>query len=141
VRLAALRDAPYAFGATWENEKHRTEEEWRTSVVARTRFVAESDGQALGMASVGEAGVSRAASVTSFWVHPSVRGKGVADSLLLGVIDWAKQKGDDQLVLWVTEGNTRAEKLYERYGFRRTGASQRIRAGEERLEFEMSVRL
>jgi len=70
-----------------------------------------------------------------------VRGKGVADSLLLAVIDWAKHKGDNQLLLWVTEGNTRAEKLYEHYGFRRTGATQRIRAGEERLEFEMSVRL
>lgn len=141
MRLAALKDAPYAFGSRWEIEKDRTEQEWRASVVARMRYVAEGDGQVWGMASIGESGHSGAASVTSFWVHPDARGKGVSDSLLLAVIDWAKERGDSQLLLWVTEGNTRAEKLYERYGFRRTGATQRIRPSEDRLEFEMSVRL
>ena len=141
MRLAALKDAPYAFGSKWEIEKDRSEQEWRAAVVARMRYVAEAEGQVMGMASIGESGYSRAASVTSFWVHPAARGKGVADSLLLAVIEWARQKGDTQLLLWVAEGNARAEKLYERYGFRRTGATQRIRATEERMEFEMSARL
>jgi GNAT superfamily N-acetyltransferase len=140
VRLAALKDAPYAFGSKWEIEKDRPEQAWRDAVVSRTRFVAEADGQAVGMASVG-AGDSRAAAVTSFWVHPQARGKGVSDALMLAVIESAKQAGHNQLLLWVTEGNTRAEKLYERYGFSRTGASQQVRAGEDRLEYEMSVRL
>lgn len=141
MRLAALKDAPYAFGSTWEHEKERTEQKWRNSVVSRTRFVAEADGQVIGMASVGAADSSGAASVTSFWVHPQARGQGVGDSLLLAVAESAKKAGFDQLRLWVTESNTHAEGLYERHGFQRTGASQQVRAGEDRLEFEMSVRL
>ena len=136
-----MKDAPYAFGSRWEIEKDRTEEEWRAAVVARMRYVAEADGQVVGMASVGESGHPGAGSVTSFWVHPAARGKGVSDCLLLAVIDWAKHSGDDHLHLWVAEGNTQAERLYERHGFRRTGATQRVRPSEERMEFEMSVAL
>jgi ribosomal protein S18 acetylase RimI-like enzyme len=74
-------------------------------------------------------------------VHPEARGKGVADSLLLAVIESARRAGNNQLLLWVTEGNTRAERFYEHYAFRRTGATQQVRPGEDRLEFEMSVLL
>lgn len=136
----ALKDAPYAFGSTWEHEKNRTEEEWRASVVSRTRFVAESEGQVVGMASVGEAGTGRAGSLTSFWVHPQARGKGVGDSLILASVESAREAGYDELFLWVTESNTHAERLYERHGFQRTGAIQPVRPGDDRLEFEMSVR-
>ena len=37
---------------------------------------------------------------------------------------------------WVTEVNAGAQRLYERNGFTRTGASQDVRPGE--LEHEMS---
>jgi ribosomal protein S18 acetylase RimI-like enzyme len=133
-----LKEAPSAFGSTWEREKDRTEEEWRNAVVSRTRFVAESDGQAVGMASVGEAGPGRAGSVTSFWVHPRARGKGVGDALLLATIESARAAGYDELFLWVVEANDHAQKLYERHGFQRTGATQLVRPGDDRLEFEMS---
>jgi len=141
VRLAALKDAPYAFGSTWEHEKNRAEEEWRASVVSRTRFVAEADGQVAGMASVGEAGDARTGSLTSFWVHPRARGEGVGDSLMLASVESAKGAGYDELLLWVTENNVHAERLYERHGFQRTGATQQVRPGDDRLEFEMSLRL
>jgi ribosomal protein S18 acetylase RimI-like enzyme len=141
VRLEALKDAPYAFGSTWEHEKNRTEEEWRASVVSRTRFVAESDGQVVGMASVGEAGHGTAGSLTSFWVHPLARGKGVGDILILVSVESAREAGYDRLLLWVTENNTHAERLYERHGFQRTGATQMVRPGDDRLEFEMTLSL
>ena len=141
MRLEALKDAPYAFGSTWEHEKNRTEEEWRASVVSRTRFVAESDGQVVGMASVGEAGEGTAGSLTSFWVHPLARGKGVGDILILASVESAREAGYDELLLWVTENNTHAERLYERHGFHRTGAIQPVRPGDDRLEFEMMLSL
>ena len=141
MRLEALKDAPYAYGSTWEHEKNRTEEEWRASVVSRTRFVAESDGQVVGMASVGEAGRSTAGSLTSFWVHPLARGKGVGDILILASVESAREAGYDELLLWVTENNTHAERLYERHGFQRTGAIQAVRPGDDRLEFEMTLSL
>jgi len=136
-----LRDAPYAFGSTWEREKDRPEEDWRRAVESRERYVAELDGRVVGTASGGESGYSRAASLTSLWVDPSARGSGVGDSLIAAVTAWARDAGYQQLMLWVTEGNANAETLYHRHGFRRTGAIQPVRAGEDRLEFEMSVRL
>jgi GNAT superfamily N-acetyltransferase len=103
--------------------------------------VAELDGRVVGTASGGESGYSRAASLTSLWVDPSARGKGVGDSLIATFVSWAQGAGYQQLMLWVTEGNTNAETLYQRHGFRRTGAIQPVRAGDDRLELEMSVRL
>jgi ribosomal protein S18 acetylase RimI-like enzyme len=141
VRLAALKDAAYAFGSTWEREKDRSEEQWRAAVVSRTRFVVEADGQAVGMASVGEAGSRRAGSVTSFWVHPSARGKGVGDALLLATVETAREAGYDELLLWVVENNEHAQRLYERHGFKRTGATQHVRPGDTRIEYEMSRKL
>jgi len=138
IRLSALEEAPHAFGSTWEHEKDRTEDDWRSAVVSGTRFVAESDGLAVGMASVGEAGSSRTGSVTSFWVHPRARGKGVGDALLLATIESARAAGYDELLLWVVENNDHAQRLYERHGFQPTGATQMVRPGDDRLEYEMS---
>lgn len=140
MRLTALKEAPYAFGATWENEKDKSELDWRDAVKSRARFVAELDGQVVGMAAVGESGCSRAASLTSLWVDPQARGEGVGSSLVLAAIAWATDAGHHQLLLWVTDGNSHAERLYERHGFRRTGDTQQVRLGEDRLEFEMSLR-
>jgi GNAT superfamily N-acetyltransferase len=140
VRLTALKEAPYAFGSTWENEKDKSELDWRDAVNSRARFVAELDGQVVGMAAVGEAGISRVASLTSLWVDPRARGKGVGDSLVLAAIAWATDAGHNQLLLWVTDGNAYAERLYERHGFRRTGDTQQVRLSEDRLECEMSLR-
>jgi GNAT superfamily N-acetyltransferase len=134
-------DAPYAFGSTWEHERKRTEHEWRAAVVSRTRYVAESVGQVVGMAAIGPSTYTGAADITSLWVAPEARGKGVGDLLILAVVAWAKEGGYGQLFLWVTEGNEHAEQLYERHGFGRTGDTQRVRPAEDRVEFEMSAKL
>lgn len=138
VRLRALKDAPYAFGSTWDQEKDRSEQAWREAVASRVRLVAARGDQVIGMAAVGPSMFSGEADVTSFWVAPHARGKGVGDSLLLAVAAWAQEGGYHDLFLWVTDGNAPAEKLYERHGFRRTGAVQIVRPGAPRLEYEMS---
>ena len=140
MRLAALKDAPFAFGSKWEHEKERAEEGWRNAVVSRTRFVAEADGDAIGMAAIGPSTYTGAAAITSVWVSPEARGKGVGDSLVRALFAWARERGYTQLLLWVADGNTHAEALYKRHGFRRTGDVQQVRADEDRMEFEMSVR-
>lgn len=137
VRLAALKDAPYAFGSTWEHEKERSEEEWRQALTSRTRFVAVLDGQIVGLAAGGESGPHSVAALTSLWVDPGARGRGVGDELVTCVTAWAQAEGYNQLVLWVTEGNGHAEALYERSGFSRTGEV----IEEPRREFEMWKRI
>jgi GNAT superfamily N-acetyltransferase len=70
------------------------------------------------------------------WVDPGFRRRGVGQALVQRVIEWGQTSGYDELFLWVVDGNSNAERLYERNGFRRTGAAQEVRAGE--LEYEMS---
>jgi ribosomal protein S18 acetylase RimI-like enzyme len=134
VRLAALKEAPYAFGSKWENEKDRSEEEWRHFVASRWRFVAVRGGQVVGTAAGGDANYTGAAALTSLWVEPGSRGLGIGDQLVIAVLDWAKAAGFSRALLWVSEGNLYAEALYRRHGFSRTGEVVR----DPRREFEMS---
>jgi GNAT superfamily N-acetyltransferase len=105
-------------------------------VTSRLRFVAVLDDQVVGLAAGGDSNYSRTASLTSLWVDPSARGRGVGDRLVMAVLDWAESEGFNQVLLWVTEGNSKAESLYQRNGFIRTGEV----ITEPRREFEMSRR-
>lgn len=138
VRLAALREAPYAFGSTFEAEIGSDEETWRARLVDRTRFVAESDGKVLGTVGGGESNHPGTAALTSLWVDPQARGRGVGEGLVRAVLDWAQRSGFEEVVLWVVEGNSSAERLYERAGFKSTGAVATVRPGDDRVEHEMS---
>src|SRR5258708_38454612 len=141
LRLAALTEAPYAFGSIYASESGFGEEWWRQRLVDRTRFVAEVDGEPAGIVSGGESGLEGMAAVTTMWVDPNFRRQGVGDLLVKSVLDWARSTGYSRIVLWVTEGNEQAEKLYERNGFLRTGQVSLVRAGEDRIEYEMGRKL
>jgi GNAT superfamily N-acetyltransferase len=112
---------------------------WRRRVVERERFVAEVDGAVAGTASGGDGEVNGAAAMTAMWVDPRHRRLGVGDLLVKTMIGWARARGYGRLLLWVTDVNVAAQRLYERNGFARTGASQEVRPGE--LEHEMSREL
>jgi ribosomal protein S18 acetylase RimI-like enzyme len=136
-----LKDAPYAFGSTYEAEVNRPEERWRAAVADRTRFVAESGGEVMGTVGAGASDVTGTAALTALWVAPAARGRGVGEALVNKVVEWAKDSGYDQVMLWVVEGNAAAESLYRRTGFRRTGSVQMVRPGDPRIEYEMSRQL
>lgn len=140
VRLAALREAPYAFGSTWELESELNEEGWREGLSKRTQFVAISEEVVVGTAG-GISDDGRTAHLVSMWVDPRWRGQGVGDRLVKVVLDWARNAGFEEVRLWVADGNREAERLYTRNGFGRTDAVQPIRVGEPRLEFEMALSL
>jgi len=139
VRLAALQEAPYAFGSTYEREVELPEERWRQGLRDRTRFIAEVDGVVAGTVSGGDGDSTSVAAMTAMWVDPRFRRKGVGDLLVKTLLDWARGARYDRMFLWVTEGNDNAESLYHRNGFIRTGADQEVRPG--RLEYEMSLSL
>jgi GNAT superfamily N-acetyltransferase len=136
VRLDALKEAPYAFGSSYEAEVKAPDGRWRDVVTNRTRFVAEVDGAVAGTVSGGDGESRRAAAMTAMWVEPRFRRQGVGDLLVKTVVEWAQASGYAQMLLWVTDGNANAERLYERNGFRRTGAQQDVRPGK--VEREMS---
>jgi ribosomal protein S18 acetylase RimI-like enzyme len=125
VRLAALREAPYAFGSTYAREAAFTEEQWRGRINDRsvTYFAYLPDNPE----PAGLAGVyveDDVADVVSMWVRPSARGRGAGEALIEATADWAKARDHSCLLLWVTESNTPARKLYDRCGFALTGERQ-----------------
>jgi GNAT superfamily N-acetyltransferase len=136
VRLEALREAAYAFGSTLAREQERPEADWRRALTSRVRFVAESGSAVVGTVSCGDGESTGVAALTAMWVDPAFRRRGIGALLVQRAIEWARETGYSQLVLWVVDGNEDAERLYARHGFRRTGAQEEVRPG--RLEYEMS---
>lgn len=124
LRLAALAEAPYAFGSRlsdWAGEGDR-EERWRARLDVPGSFnvVAVLDGQPAGMASGVPAG-DGVAELISMWVSPAARGQGVGDQLVGAVERWARQVRAGVLRLAVAQGNENAAALYRRNGFSLTG--------------------
>jgi GNAT superfamily N-acetyltransferase len=141
VRLAALREAPYAFGSKFEVEATASEESWRHRVIDRTRFVAEVERQVVGTVGAGAGEFAGTAVLTALWVDPRFRGQGVGSALVGVVVEWAGSQDCSQVLLWVTEVNKTAERLYKRHGFSRTGRVDEVRRGEATVEYEMSKRV
>ena len=138
IRLAALQEAPYAFGSTYEAEVGASEESWRHRLSERARFVAEVGGQVVGTVAAGPGELDGAAALTALWVDPGFRSQGVGTALVEAVVDWAKSQGYGQVLLWVTEMNEKAQSLYERHGFARTGRVIEVRPSEPTVEYEMT---
>ncbi|TYB95008.1 GNAT family N-acetyltransferase [Micromonospora sp. WP24] len=125
LRLAALTEAPYAFGsqlADWQGDGDR-EERWRGRLAIAGAFnvVAMLDGQPVGMASGVPTDRNGVVELISMYVAPVGRGRGVGDHLLRAVEQWARQVGAGTLRLAVVEGNENASALYRRNGFHDTG--------------------
>jgi GNAT superfamily N-acetyltransferase len=140
VRLAALRDAPYAFSSTYERETGFAEAEWRRRADGRNNFLAylpELGATPAGIA----AGIEEepgAFELVSMWVRPEARGRMVGPALITAVIDWARARGAAALHLWVTESNKPARRLYERSGFTPTGERQPLPSDPELAEIGMT---
>jgi ribosomal protein S18 acetylase RimI-like enzyme len=125
LRLAALTEAPYAFGsqlADWQGTGDR-EQRWRDrlSLPGSYNVVAVLDGQPVGMASGVPTDQDGVVELISMYVAPAGRGRGVGDHLLHAVERWAQQVGAATLRLAVAEGNRNALALYQRNGFHDTG--------------------
>lgn len=144
LRLAALEEAPYAFGSRledWQGENDR-EDRWRERLALPGSYnvVATIEGRAVGMAS-GVPTEDGHVGVISMWVAPTARGRGVGDALLSDIQRWARQSGARNLRLNVAEGNPSAAALYERNGFRFTGEVLEPEADSASREFVMSKQL
>src|SRR2546428_13236027 len=117
VGLDGLKEAPYAFGSTYEREAEFDDATWRRRVVDRVRFIAEVDAVIAGTASGGDGEVNGAAAMTAMWVDPRYRRQGVGELLVKTGLEWAKGVGYGRMFLWVTDVHAAAEDLYARHGF------------------------
>ena len=122
IRLCALRDAPDAFGSTFEEAAVRPLEVWSKQLSGLATFVAvvgNSDvGLVRGMPD-GKAGDT--AWLISMWVAPEARGRGVGAALIDAVVKWARSEEFVKLLLDVGDLNVSAIALYTRKGFEPSG--------------------
>jgi ribosomal protein S18 acetylase RimI-like enzyme len=126
VRIAALADAPDAFGTTHAQALERTDAWWiewcATSADSETQamVLAWDDATPLGMAGAYRDDGGRW-NVISMWVDPAARGRGIGRALLDSVVAFAREHGAEEVALGVTDGNDAARTLYETYGFTDNG--------------------
>ncbi|GHJ48886.1 hypothetical protein Cs7R123_62280 [Catellatospora sp. TT07R-123] len=144
LRLAALAEAPYAFGSTladWTGSGDQ-EERWRIRLELSGSYnlIAHLDGVPVGMASGVPGEQPGHTELISMWVSPAGRGKGVAAALIEAVAAWSRTQGVPELRLMVADGNDAAIALYRRCGFKETGHVQPMPDGE-RGELEMALAL
>lgn len=139
MRLAALAEAPHAFGSTYAREVAFTEAQWRGRISDRSVTYLAYD-EPGGAAPAGLAGVhveDGTAEVVSMWVRPGCRGRGVGEALVEATASWAKSRSFPALFLWVTESNAPARELYARCGFAPTGESQPLPSDPSLPEIRM----
>lgn len=122
VRLAALVDAPYAYGSTLALEESFGEAEWRQRLAPTSLVViALLDGVPLATSGAYFPDPDGPPMLVALWVSPALRGRGAGDLLIAEVVAWAAERGHDQVVLRVADGNDAARTLFLRNGFVPTG--------------------
>jgi len=127
LRLAALTEAPGAFGSTlagWSGSGD-TEQRWRARLTAVPLNLALTvGGDLVGMVSATAPGLDEEVELISLWVAPAGRGRGVGDEAIRQVAAWTHdQHPGHALVLSVKTENRPARALYERHGFVDAGHS------------------
>ncbi len=122
TRLRALTESPEAFVASVDEETEYPEERWRDRMRRSQRLLAERDGQAMGVASVGSENTpdETVGELFGLWVSPDARGSGVARRLLEAAARAARETEMKHLVYWVGSDNGRAVAFASSFGFRPT---------------------
>lgn len=149
VRLEALRESPDAFVATLEEEEAFDESRWRERMRRSERLVAESDGKAVGVVSIGRAqqegeDAEHVGEIFGLWVAPQARGSGVATRLVEEGGAEARRHGSTHLIYWVGTENGRAVAFASGMGFRPTDFRRPMRVrskadGEEEIAMILSL--
>ena len=149
IRLAALADAPSAFGSTFAAESDRPDAEWQeradAGAAGRMRamwFALDERDDAVGL--VGgyrETADAEEVELVSMWVAPEARRRGVAQALIAEVVAWARETGAASVRLWVTCGNDAAESLYRAVGFVDTGEQQPLPSDPSKDERRLTLRV
>lgn len=119
TRLAALLDAPTAFGVTHAQSSANTEDDWRAHAAGRKGiafFLAWDGDDAVGIGG-GVAGGDGRYQLIAMWVRQDHRGSGVAAQLVDAVKAHAVAAGHARVVLDVSPDNVPAARFYRKQGF------------------------
>lgn len=143
LRLAALEEAPYAFGSKLADWIDAPEQRWRERLTAPGAYqvIAGLDGTPVGMAGGFPGEEPGTAELVSMWIAVSGRGRGVGNVLMATIETWARGNGATVLKLSVADGNDPAHNLYLRNGFTDTDELGDLMADGVRRELVMHKQL
>lgn len=144
LRLAALNDSSDSFAGTYEDESIEPEEFWRARIRRAHRFVAERDGETLGVVGLGnfadDTTDREAGEVFDLWVKPNERASRIAASLVVRATQVAAANGRKRLFFWVVPDNVPAVAFATSFGFRPTSARRLVRPkGEDEVALVLSL--
>jgi ribosomal protein S18 acetylase RimI-like enzyme len=129
IRLASLRNAPDAFGSVYETTVTLPIETFAERLTGAMVLGAYARERIVGTAAfsreTGEKERHKGV-LKGVYVEPDARGQGVAEALITGVIDHAREIVE-QLTLTVVQGNEAAIALYRKLGFEIYGIEPRAR--------------
>ncbi|MGE0461863.1 MAG: N-acetyltransferase family protein [Vicinamibacterales bacterium] len=89
-------------------------------------LVAEHDGTVVGYCYAGIEPLSwkelrdKAGFIHDLFVDPAARGQGAGEALARAAIAWLRERGLPRVMLWTAPGNTTAQTLFRKAGFRET---------------------
>ena len=122
IRLAALREDPSAFLFSHEDEAAYGEQQWRQEFSRGQWNIMVADHKEIGLL-----GVTREKTMPEqecyleyLWVAPEFRRVGVGSLLLKTVLARLRASGVHTVWLYILDGNYRAMRLYQRFGFQST---------------------
>lgn len=90
---------------------------------SRRYLVAEVDRRAVGYA--GLMVIDTTADIQTIGVLPAFEGQGIGRAMLTELLDEARRRGADNVMLEVRADNPRAQQLYTRFGFRQIHTRRR----------------
>jgi len=141
IRLAALAEAPTAFGSSLRREEEFDENRWRDWSRSAGLFMAFAGSSPVGMAACVSGESCSERKLVGMWVDPLWRGRDAASMLVTSVVDWAGTQGAERMSLWVVEGNESARRLYTGRGFEITGSRKPLPSNPELFANEMALAL
>ncbi|MER5430656.1 bifunctional helix-turn-helix transcriptional regulator/GNAT family N-acetyltransferase [Streptomyces sp. NPDC002588] len=118
-RNAALYTAEHGFDVTYEGLVARIVGEYAEDHDPNLErvWIAELDGRAVGCVMCVRDEAPGTARLRLLLVEPEARGLGIGDRLVGAVVDFAREAGYDDLVLWTNDILATARHIYRRHGF------------------------
>jgi GNAT superfamily N-acetyltransferase len=119
IRLAALLDAPTAFGVSHASAAAYTDEAWRDRAAGRgpARYILAFEGDAAVGIIAHVPDANQELNLIAMWVSPEERGTSTASALVDLVKTYAKTEGHLRILLGVAATNQRAAAFYQNQGF------------------------
>jgi len=139
LRLRALADAPYAFGADYKVESEKPIEYWQDYLKNTDWCFAVIDGVDIGLLAVDKADTDRNSDcwMASWWLEETYRGQGIPKLMLDWLDNLCISKGWKKQGLGVWPENERAIAAYLKLGFVKGEKPLQSRSRPEKMYLPM----